>query len=329
MVQRLKRSRRDIVLASTTAVAAALFSLRAVAQSYPARPVTIVVPFAAGTVTDVNSRQLAQYLTNRQGQPFVIENKPGATGMIGAASVANARPDGYTLLIGGNTTHSVVQSTYKKVPYDPVKSFTPVARLFDFCNVLIVHPALPVQTAAELLDYLKANPGKLEYGYGNSGGLISGELLRRAAGVEMAGVGYRSNAQGLTDLISGHIRIMVVDTTLAVPQIKAGKARAIAVSTKTRTPLLPDIPTFDETFAPGINPTGWAGVFGPAGLPPEVVAVLERALNAFATDPEMNRQLMAGGTQPAWVGPSDMPAHLAADIERWTQLAKDAGIQPE
>ena len=176
-------------------------------------------------MTDVNSRQLAQYLQNQLGQPFVIENKPGATGMIGAAGVANARPDGYTLLIGGNTTHSVVQSTYKKVPYDPVKSFTPIARLFDFCNVLVVHPDLPAHNAQELVAYLKANPGKLEYGYGNSGGLISGELLRRAAGVEMARVAYRSNPQGLTDLISGHIRMMIVDSTLGVPQIKAGKIR--------------------------------------------------------------------------------------------------------
>jgi tripartite-type tricarboxylate transporter receptor subunit TctC len=306
-----------------------LLSPSAEAQPYPSRPVTIVVPFAAGTVTDVNSRQLAQYLQNQLGQPFLVENKPGATGMIGAASVANARADGYTLLIGGNTTHSVVQSTYKKVPYDPIKSFTPLARLFDFCNVLVVHPDLPVHIAKELVDYLKSNPGKLEYGYGNSGGLIAGELLRRAAGVDLARVAYRSNAQGLTDLISGHIKVMVVDTSLGVPQIKAGKIRAMAVSTRSRSLLLPDVPTFNETFAPGIDASGWAGLFGPAGLPPDVIAVLEPVLKKFSTDPDMNRQLLAAGTQPAWVAPSDMPAHLAADIVRWTQLAKDAGIQPE
>ncbi len=310
-------------------ISATFLAERAEAQSYPSRPVTIVVPFAAGTVTDVSSRQLAQYLQGQLGQPFVVENRPGATGMIGAASVANARADGYTLLIGGNTTHSVVQSTYKKVPYDPISSFTPIARLFDFCNVLAVHPDLPVRSAMELVDYLKANPGKLEYGYGNSGGLISGETLRRAAGVEMARVAYRSNAQGLTDLISGHIRVMIVDTTLGVPQVRAGKIRALAVSTKTRSTLLPEVPTFHETFAPGIDTVGWAGVFGPAGLPTDVVATLGTALHKFATDPDMNRQLNAGGTQPVWVGPGDMPAHLAADIVRWTQLAKDAGIQPE
>ncbi len=322
-------SRRQILPLALIVTIAAALSGRAEAQPYPSRQVTIVVPFAAGTVTDVNSRQLAQYLQNQLGQPFVIENKPGATGMIGAAGVANARPDGYTLLIGGNTTHSVVQSTYKKVPYDPIKSFTPIARLFDFCNVLVVHPDLPAHNAQELVAYLKANPGKLEYGYGNSGGLISGELLRRAAGVEMARIAYRSNPQGLTDLISGHIRMMIVDSTLGVPQIKAGKIRPIAVSTKKRSLLLPDVPTFSETFAPGIDPTGWAGVFGPAGLPPEVVATLGAALEKFATDADMNRQLNAGGTQPVWVGPGDMPAHLAADIVRWTQLAKDSGIQPE
>lgn len=322
-------SARSLSLLALLATLFAALTGRADAQSYPSRQVTIVVPFAAGTVTDVNTRQLAQFLQSHLGQPFVVENKPGATGMIGAAGVANAAPDGYTLLIGGNTTHSVVQTTYKKVPYDPVKSFTPIARLFDFCNVLVIHPDLPARNAKELIDYLKANPGKLEYGYGNSGGLISGELLRRAAGVDMARVAYRSNPQGLTDLISGHIRIMVVDSTLAVPQIKAGKIRAIAVSTKQRTALLPDVPTFGETFAPGVDPTGWAGVFGPAGLPTEVIDTLGSALNKFAHDPDMNRQLNAGGTQPVWVSPADMPAHLAADIVRWTQLAKDAGIQPE
>lgn len=322
-------ARRRISLLALTAIVAAVLAAPAEAQPYPSRQVTIVVPFAAGTVTDVNTRQLAAFLQNQFGQPFVVENKPGATGMIGAASVANARPDGYTLLIGGNTTHSVVQSTYKKVPYDPLKSFTPIARLFDFCNVLVVHPDVPAKNSAELVAYIKANPGKLEYGYGNSGGLISGELLRRAAGVDMARVAYRSNPQGLTDLISGHIRVMVVDSTLGVPQIKAGKVRAIAVSTKNRSPLLPDVPTFGETFAPGIDTTGWAGVFGPAGLPAEVIETLGAALNKFAHDPEMNKQLNAGGTQPAWVSPSDMPAHLAADVVRWTKLAKDSGIQPE
>jgi tripartite-type tricarboxylate transporter receptor subunit TctC len=299
------------------------------AQAYPARAVTIVVPFAAATVTDVNSRQLAQYLQNQIGQPFVIENKAGATGMIGAGLVANARPDGYTLLIGGNTTHSVVRMTYKSVPYDPVTSFTPLARLFEFCNVLVVHPSVPAQNAKELLDYIKANTGKLEYGYGNSGGLVAGELLRRAAGVEMARIAYRSNAQGLTDLVAGHIRIMVVDTSLGVPQIKDAKVRAIAVSTRTRSPLLPEVPTFNETFAPGIDIAGWAGLFGPAGLPADVVATLAPVLKKFTTDPEMNRQLSMAGTQPVWVGPAEMPAYLAADIARWTQLAKDAGIQAE
>ena len=322
-------SPRSLSLLALIATVAAVLTGRVEAQPYPSRQVTIVVPFAAGTVTDVNTRQLAQFLQTHLGQPFVVENKPGATGMIGAASVANAPPDGYTLLIGGNTTHSVVQTTYKKVPYDPVKSFTPIARLFDFCNVLVVHPNLPVRNPKELIDYLKANPGKLEYGYGNSGGLISGELLRRAAGVDIARVAYRSNPQGLTDLISGHIRMMIVDSTLGVPQIKEGKVRAIAVSTKQRSALLPDVPTFGETFAPGVDPTGWAGVFGPAGLPAEVVDTLGSALNKFAHDPDMNRQLNAGGTQPVWVSPADMPAHLAGDIVRWTQLAKDAGIQPE
>ena len=322
-------SPRSLSLLALIATIAAVLTGRAEAQPYPSRQVTIVVPFAAGTVNDVNTRQLAQFLQTQLGQPFVVENKPGATGMLGAASVANAPPDGYTLLIGGNTTHSVVQSTYKKVPYDPVKSFTPIARLFDFCNVLVIHPALPAHNPKELVDYLKANSGKLEYGYGNSGGLISGELLRRAAGVDIARVAYRSNPQGLTDLISGHIKMMIVDSTLGVPQIKAGKIRAIAVSTKKRSALLPEVPTFGETFAPGIDPTGWAGVFGPAGLPKDVVETLGSALDKFAHDPDMNRQLNAGGTQPVWIGPADMPTHLAADIAHWTKLAKDAGIQPE
>lgn len=311
------------------AAAAMFFPGIAHAQVYPSRPVTIVVPFAAGVVTDVNTRVLAQYLQGHLGRPFLVENKPGANGMIGAANVANARPDGYTLLIGGNTTHSIVRSIFKTVPYDPIKSFTPIARLFDFCSVLVVHPEIPAQNAMELVAYLKTNSHKLQYGYGNAGGLVAGELLRRAAGVDLARVAYRSNPQGLTDLISGNIKMMVVDLGLGVPQISAGKIRAMAVNTRIRSPLLPNVPTFGETFAPGVDAAGWAGVFGPANLPGEVVAVLGPVLKKFSEDPEMNRQIGTAGTQAAWVSPSEMPAFLAADIVRWTNLAKDAGIKPE
>ena len=329
MTERQRCLFRSVPLGVWIVAVALLLPGLARSQAYPSRSVTIVVPFAAGVVTDVNTRQLAQYLQSRLARPFVVENKPGANGMIGAASVANARPDGYTLLVGGNTTHSIVRSISKSVPYDPVRGFTPIAKLFDFCSVLVVHPEVPARNAMELVAYIKAYPKNLEYGYGNAGGLIGGELLKRATGVELVRVAYRSNPQGLTDLLSGNIKMMIVDLTLGVPQITAGKIRPIAVNTGNRSPLLPNVPTFGETFAPGIDAAGWAGLFGPANLPADVVAALEPALKKFSEDLEMNRQLGTTGTQAAWVGPSEMPAYLSADVVRWTQLAKDAGITPE
>lgn len=329
MTIRQQHSLRPVFLAAWIAVLTLLPSGLARAQVYPERSVTIIVPFAAGTITDINTRQLARFLQSQFDRPFVVDNKPGANGTIGANSAAIARSDGYTLLIGGNTTHSMVRSTSKNVPYDPVKSFTPIAKLFDFCSVLVVHPDIPAKNVMELAAYIKTNPKKLEYGYGNSGGLIGGELLKRFTGVELVRVAYRSNPQGLTDLIAGNIKMMIVDLRLAVPQITAGKIRPMAINTIVRNPLLPNVPTFGETFAPGVDAAGWAGLFGPANLPPEVVKALEPVLRKFSEDAEMNRQLSAVGTQAAWVGPGDMRTYLDADIVRWTQLAKDAGITPE
>ncbi len=329
MVVRQQRSLRPVLVVLSITILTMLLPGLARSQAYPARAVTIVVPFAAGTITDINARQLARYLQSQFDRPFVVDNKPGANGTIGAASAAIARPDGYMLLIGGNTTHPMVRSTARNVPYDPVDGFTPIAKLFDFCSVLVVHPEIPVKNVMELAAYIKANPKKLEYGYGNSGGLIGGELLKRSTGVELIRVAYRSNPQGLTDLIAGNIKMMIVDLRLAVPQITAGKIRAMAINTRARNPLLPDVPTFGETFAPGVDAAGWAGLFGPANLPPDVVKALEPVLKKFSEDAEMNRQLSAVGTQAAWVGPSEMRAYLAADTVRWTQLAKDAGITPE
>jgi tripartite-type tricarboxylate transporter receptor subunit TctC len=301
----------------------------AYAQTYPVRPVTVVVPFAPGTVTDLNARQLAQYLQSRLGQPFVVENRAGANGMIGAASVANARPDGYTLLIGGSSTHSTVRSIRKSVPYDPLAGFTPISRLFDFCSMLVINSAVPAETIDALLTYIRANPTKVEFGYSNAGGLITSTLLRREAGVDFVTIAYRSNPQALSDLIAGHIKMLVVDLSLAQPQIEAGKIRAMAVNTKSRNPLLPNVPTSGETFAHGQTVGGWAGLFGPPHLPSEVIDVLTPALQAFSVDPEMNRQLRLTGTEPAWVPPREMPAHLAADITRFSELAEMAGIKPE
>jgi len=223
----------------------ALVAAPATAQHYPARQVTIVVPFGPGSATDSTARVIAQNLQESLGQPFVIENKAGGGGLIAASSVARAAPDGYTLLVTTNTTHSAAQGLFKNVPYDPIKDFTPVARIGSFPTFIAVNIDLPVGTIGELVAYAKQNPGKLVYGHGNSTGQIVGEALKHRTGANIVRVSYRSNPPAVTDLIGGHIGMMVPDFGLGLPQVRAQKIRALAVPTRERNSQLPDVPTLN------------------------------------------------------------------------------------
>ena len=307
----------------------ALVAAPATAQHYPARQVTIVVPFGPGSATDSTARVIAQNLQESLGQPFVIENKAGGGGLIAASSVARAAPDGYTLLVTTNTTHSAAQGLFKNVPYDPIKDFTPVARIGSFPTFIAVNIDLPVGTIGELVAYAKQNPGKLVYGHGNSTGQIVGEALKHRTGANIVRVSYRSNPPAVTDLIGGHIGMMVPDFGLGLPQVRAQKIRALAVPTRERNSQLPDIPTLNETVIPGFDLLSWVGLFAPANTPPQVVDLLARELQKMLARPELKARFIDAGAETFWSGPKEFDAYVRSELIKWTTVIKEAGIEPE
>jgi tripartite-type tricarboxylate transporter receptor subunit TctC len=323
----------NLVCSSWRKMALAIFltviSGPASAQNYPSRSVTLVLPFAAGSVTDSTARVIAKYLQSELGQPFVIENKPGAGAMLAAQSVANAKPDGYTLLLTTSSSHSAAPAWFKSVPYDPIKDFTPIARIGTFSAVIVVNPQLPFNSMAELIADAHANPGKLLYGYGNSTGRIIGETLKRRTGVDIASVPYRSDPAGNTDLIAGHIQIMIPSLNSVQGQIAAKLMRPLAVADAVRNRSLPDVPTLSETVTPGFSLVAWAGLFGPANMAPEVVNILANKIRQALSRPEINESFASSGIAPFWGDPIIFKEYVEDSLLKWTTLIREAGIQPE
>jgi tripartite-type tricarboxylate transporter receptor subunit TctC len=298
-------------------------------QAYPSRTITILTPFAAGSVTDAAARVVAQALTETLGQSVVVENRPGAGGMLSASAVARAKNDGYTLLLTTNSTHSAANGLYKNVPYDPIKDFTAIARIGSFASYVGVTPDKPYQSIKALVDYAKANPAKLSYGVGNSTTQIVMEALKKRTGVDIVKVPYRSNPAVMTDLLGGQIQIMVADFNTGLPQLKAGKVNALAVLTRDRNPALPDVPTLSETVMPGYHILAWAGMFGPADMPPEAVKVLADAVQKALENPQVRARFAASGTDLYWSGPKEFQEFVKAELVSWTAMIKEAGIEPE
>ncbi len=305
-----------------------LAATAAIAETYPARPVTIITPFAAGSQTDSAARVVAQALQESLGQSFVIENKAGAGGIIAAQTVARAKPDGYTLLLTTNSTHSAI-GLFKSVPYDPVKDFSPVARIGNFPSFVGVNVDFPAKTIQEFVSHAKANPGKLSYGVGNSTGQIVGETLKKRTGIDLVRVAYRSNPTAMTDLLAGHIQMMVPDMTTGLPQVKAGKIRPLAVLTKTRQPLLPDVPTLHETVMPDFETLAWAGMFGPAGMPPEVVNLLAGEVKKLIERPGAAERFSSAGVQAQFQGPQELADFVKVELVKYDAMIKEAGIEPQ
>jgi tripartite-type tricarboxylate transporter receptor subunit TctC len=325
----MKSRHRVAAGALLIAVALGFAPSASAADAYPAHSVSILTPFAAGSVTDAAARVLAQALQEQLGQTFVVENRPGAGGLLSAAAVARAPNDGYTLLLTTNSTHSAANGLYKNVPYDPIKDFTPVARIGSFSSFVAVTPDKPYQSMQALVAYAKANPGKLSYGAGNSTSQIVGEALKKRTGVDIVRVPYRSNPMVMTDLLANQIQIMVADFNTGIPQLKAGKVKALAVLTRDRHPLLPDVPTLSETVMPGYHILAWAGVFGPAKLPPEVVKVLAPAIEKALNTPVVRQRFASSGTDLYWSGPKEFDAFVKSELVSWTAMIKEAGIEPE
>lgn len=312
------------------AVALSLFWTSALmAQAYPSAPITLVVPFAAGSGTDAVARTVGQKLSERLKQPVVIDNKPGASAQIGAQFVAQAKPDGYTLFMTTNTSHSANPSLFKTLRYDPIKDFTPIARVGELPFALAVHPGVPAKTMKELVAYAKANPGKLSYATPNSTSLVASETIKRIAGIDMVGIPYKSSPQAMTDLLGGQVHVYVVDFGSGMAMLKSDKIRTLGVTTKESSRILPGVPPIADTV-PGFDLTSWNGIFGPAGLPRPVVDRLNAELQVVLADKEVQDKLALIGFQ---VSPSKTPdefaKYVADQLAHWTALIKQSGITPE
>jgi tripartite-type tricarboxylate transporter receptor subunit TctC len=287
-----------------------------------------VVPFAAGSATDSMARVLAHELGQRLGQNVLVEDKPGGFGQIAAVHVANSRPDGYTIFMTTNTTHSANPHLYKSLPYDPVKDFEPVMRTATLPFMLVVGTALPVKSTAELIAYARANPGKLAYASASSTSLVAAETLNTLAGLGMTGVLYKASPQAILDVVSGEVPVMVADFATAIPHVSGGRLRVLGVTTAKRSALVPDVPPIADTVR-GFDVTSWNGLFVPAGTPKPIVARLARETLDVLRRKDVADRLATIGFEVDPLGPDEFPAYLRAQLDYWGRLIRDAGIKPE
>ncbi|HYG44686.1 MAG TPA: tripartite tricarboxylate transporter substrate binding protein [Bordetella sp.] len=315
--------------------AVALCALSAVcasvqAQQYPSRPITLIVPFGAGGNNDVSGRIIAERMGELLGQPVVVENRSGAAGAIGATAVARAKNDGYTLGFLSSGPLAANPGLYKSLPYDSAKDFAPVARTTTSPGVLVVHPTVPASNLKELVAYLKANPGKVNYGTSGAGSSphLSGALFESLAGARMTHIPYKGGSQVNADLLSGEIQLSFSPILEVVPHIKAGKLKAIAVTSAQRSPLLPEVPAVAEMF-PGYEVITWNGVVAPAGTPPEVIAKLNAAVTGAVNTPEVKTKLLQLGLEAAPSSPQEFEAFISSETGNFNRLIKLAGVEPQ
>ncbi len=304
----------------------------AAAESYPAKPITIVVPASPGGVTDVLGRMLAQRLGEAWGQQAIVENRPGANNQIAAEYVTKAAPDGYTLLIGPEGTFVVNPSLYPKLSYDPVKGFTPISGLVTINQALIVNPAVPVSNVKELIALAKQKPGTINYGtFGiGSSGHLNMELFQTLAGVKFQAVHYKGATPALTDVIAGHIQMMFVSVGTAVPQARAGKVKLIAVGAAKRMALLPEAPTVAESGLPGYEAVSWFGLFGPPGMPADVTAKINGEVRKIFADPEVKKAFLERYYFESIAGtPEALAAFIKADEPKWRKVIEDAKLKAQ
>jgi tripartite-type tricarboxylate transporter receptor subunit TctC len=298
-------------------------------QSFPAKTARIVVPFPPGGPLDATGRLLAQQLSERWGQSIVVENKPGAGGNIGADYVAKSAPDGYTIVMGALSTHAVNPSLYAKMPYDAQKDFAPITLVAITPNVLVVNPALPVDSVHALIAYAKARPGQLSFGSGSIGsaGHLAGELFKIDAGVDIVHVPYKGAAPAMQALLAGDTQLMFDNLANAMAQVKAGKLRAMAVTTAERSKLAPELPTMAESGLQGFDISTWFGLFAPAGTPPDVVAKWNADVTRILTAPDMRDRLLAQGAEPAPDSPADIARFIAAEAAKYARIVRTSGAK--
>ncbi len=298
------------------------------AEPYPTRVVTIVVPFPAGGATDVVARIIAQGLSERLGQQVIVENRPGANGLIGSTAVAQAPADGYTLLMGGVNTQGMNDVLYKNRRYDSLKDFTPIALTSIIPVAFVVHPTLPVNSLQDLVQLAKAQPGKLSYGSSGAGGPhnLAMELFKSIAAIDIQHIPYKGGAPQLNDLVAGHIKIGAIGLPPALQHIRQGRLRALAVSDGKRTSFLPELPTVAELGYPGFEVNYWLGLFGPAGMPKEIVTKLNTEVVDLLKQPNIREMMAKQGVEIVTSTPEELGSLVAVEIARWGKVVKDAGI---
>lgn len=308
-------------------LAAALLGAGSAAAQYPSKPIRALVPFGAGSSTDIVMRIIAQPLGQSLGQPVVVENKPGADGAIAAAEVAKAAPDGHTLILGTNSPFSAAPHL-RKVPYDAIADFTPISMVGNYTFFVVVHPGVPARTLAELIAHARAYPGKLNYATGNTGGIVMTGMLASQAGMQLVHIPYKSEPPAITDLLSGNVQVMISSYATVAPHLREGKLRALVTTLPNRSPLLPEVPSIAEAgfkfpFLP------WAGMFGPARMPKEVTERLNRELNALLARQDVRDSLLKQAFEPKGSGSVEFTNYVREQYDVWGRAIREAGIQPE
>jgi tripartite-type tricarboxylate transporter receptor subunit TctC len=296
--------------------------------AYPDRPIHLVVPFAPGGGTDILARVVADHLGRALNSPVVVENKPGAGGTIGSDYVAKAKPDGYTLLMGTNASLALAHGLYPRLPYDPAKDFTAVESIASGPSILVVNPSVPATDVKSFIAYLKARPGQLNYGSAGNGSMahVATSLLNHMAGTSTVHIPFKGGAAATQELVAGRLQFMIAGSVETVPLIDAGKVRALAITTSTRFPGLPNLPTMAEAGIPGYEITNWFGVFAPAGTPPDVVRLLAEKIQPMLSDPSVEQAFLKQGVQPLPMGPAAYGAFVRKEVDRWTREVRQMNI---
>ena len=304
-------------------------SAQSISTDYPSHPVRWIVPFAPSGPTDLMSRAVAEKLSQRLGQQFVVDNRPGAGGNIGAELVSKSTADGYTLMIGHVGTHAINAALYPRIAFDPIRDFTPITLIATLPLALVVHPSVPAKNVSELIAYAKARPGQLNFASAGNGGPthLTGELFKTSAHIDIVHVPYKGNAAALLDLIAGRVQMMFSNMLTSMPHVRAGKLRAIAISSAKRTPQAPDLPTVAESGVPGFSAVPWYGVLGPAGLPRALVNKLNREIAHALEQQDMQERFVAQGIDLQSSTPEQFSALIKSEIVKWRKVVRDAGAK--
>jgi tripartite-type tricarboxylate transporter receptor subunit TctC len=311
------------------AVGAVLMGPALRADEYPSKPITIITAFGPGSASDTIARVMAQPLGLALKTNVIVEARVGASGAISAMYVARQPADGYTMLLTTNSPHSAAPFLMKNIAYDPIKDFSPVTRYGSFTLMLCINPSVPAKSVKELIEYGRANPGKLTFASGNSAGIVAGETLKHWGKLDMLHVPYKSTPQGVVDLIAGRVSMMFVDLTSGIEQVRAGKLRALATTRIKRSALLPDLPTMDEAGVTGFDMDAWAGFVVPSNTPPQITALLSKTMRPIIDDPKVKETLGRVGFEAFSSSPAELEDHIKVQLGKWKKMVDDAGIQPE